>query len=137
MPDAQPLYMFEITSDVRDYECDMQGIVNNAVYLNYLEHARHEFIRERGVVFARLIKRGIQPVMAEMNIRYLKSLVSNDRYTVRLTMSHANGLVVFKGDIYRTTDEALCIKSTAKIAILQDGQLIVGGPIEKLIARLA
>ncbi|MBU2223338.1 MAG: acyl-CoA thioesterase, partial [Gammaproteobacteria bacterium] len=31
--------VFSVDFKVRDYECDMQGIVNNAVYFNYLEHA--------------------------------------------------------------------------------------------------
>ena len=35
--------VFELKMSVRDYECDLQGIVNNAVYQNYLEHARHQF----------------------------------------------------------------------------------------------
>lgn len=32
--------VFRIDLKVRDYECDLQGIVNNGVYFNYLEHAR-------------------------------------------------------------------------------------------------
>lgn len=34
---------FELEMQVRDYECDMEGIVNNAIYQHYLEHTRHEF----------------------------------------------------------------------------------------------
>ena len=33
-------YIFETRLDVRDYECDIQGIVNNANYLHYTEHTR-------------------------------------------------------------------------------------------------
>ena len=31
-------YIFETRMEVRDYECDIQGIVNNANYLHYTEH---------------------------------------------------------------------------------------------------
>ena len=44
-------YCFELEMKVRDYECDMQGIVNNANYQHYLEHARHEFLQSTGTAF--------------------------------------------------------------------------------------
>ena len=43
---------------VRDYECDLQGIVNNANYQHYLEHTRHEFLLSTGVSFAALHEQG-------------------------------------------------------------------------------
>jgi acyl-CoA thioester hydrolase len=50
---------FRIEFQVRDYELDMQGIVNNGVYFNYLEHARHEYLLAKGVDFAALTRDGI------------------------------------------------------------------------------
>jgi len=47
-------YKFSLHMQVRDYECDIQGIVNNAVYQNYFEHTRHEFIKSAGLNFADL-----------------------------------------------------------------------------------
>ena len=44
----------ELEMKVRDYECDLQGIVNNANYQHYLEHTRHEFLTSVGVSFAAL-----------------------------------------------------------------------------------
>ena len=43
-------FNFELELQVRDYECDIQGIVNNAVYQNYLEHCRHKFLNFAGLV---------------------------------------------------------------------------------------
>ena len=43
---------------VRNYECDANGHVNNAVYLNYLETARVDFLRSVGVTYRELRARG-------------------------------------------------------------------------------
>ena len=67
---------------VRDYECDMQGVVNNAVYQNYLEHARHEFLKTRGLDFARLTADGIIVVVVRAEIDFLRSLRSGDAFEV-------------------------------------------------------
>ena len=44
---------------VRDYECDIEGIVNNANYLHYIEHTRHLFLKERGLSFAEMHNKGV------------------------------------------------------------------------------
>ena len=51
-------YIYELRLKVRDYECDLQGIVNNANYQHYIEHTRHEFLRSENVSFADLHNRG-------------------------------------------------------------------------------
>ncbi|TDO96790.1 acyl-CoA thioester hydrolase [Marinomonas balearica] len=70
---------------VRDYECDMQGIVNNAVYQNYLEHARHEFIKTKGLNFAELTSQGIHLVVTRAEVDYKASLRSGMIATVLTT----------------------------------------------------
>ena len=67
---------------VRDYECDMQGIVNNAVYQNYLEHARHEYLLERNLDFAKITREGVHLVVIRAEIDYKKPLKSGDRFMV-------------------------------------------------------
>jgi acyl-CoA thioester hydrolase len=74
--------LFTCQMAVRDYECDMQGVVNNAVYQNYLEHARHEFLKAHGLDFARLTQDGITVVVVRAEIDYLRSLRSGDVFNV-------------------------------------------------------
>ena len=81
-------YKHELEFKVRDYECDMQGVVNNSVYQNYLEHARHEFLQSRGINFAELTAAGINLVVTRAELDYKKSLASNDRFVVRSRLRH-------------------------------------------------
>ena len=78
--------VLETQFDVRDYECDLQGIVNNAVYQNYLEHSRHLFLKKCGIDFAEITVQGIHLVVAEAHLKYKKSLVSGDSFTVHTSV---------------------------------------------------
>ena len=69
---------------VRDYECDLQGIVNHAVYLNYLEHCRHRFLQSVGGDFVRLVGQGIDLVVTRAEVDYKKPLRAGDRFAVEL-----------------------------------------------------
>ena len=67
---------------VRDYECDLQGIVNNANYQNYLEHARHQFLLSRGIDFVALSNSGYDLVVTRVELDYKFPLKPDDRFTV-------------------------------------------------------
>ena len=69
-------YIFELEMQVRDYECDMEGIVNNAIYQHYLEHTRHEFLLSAGISFAQLHEQGIDPVVARLTMAFKTPLKS-------------------------------------------------------------
>ena len=73
---------FSVEFKVRDYECDMQGIVNNGVYFNYLEHARHEFLLAKGIDFAQLARDKINLVVVRSEMDYKASLTSGDQFIV-------------------------------------------------------
>ena len=74
--------IFSLEMKVRDYECDMQGLVNNAVYQNYLEWARHEFLLSRGLSFADLTARGVIIVVTHAELDYRQSLRTGDSFVV-------------------------------------------------------
>lgn len=105
-------YLSELEFIVRDYECDLQGVVNNANYQHYLEHARHEFLISRGISFSDLHDQGIDLTVTKVEIEYKYPLRSRDRFVVRSTIrKEGNIRLAFFQDIYRIPDEKLIVKA--------------------------
>ena len=116
-------YIFETAFKVRDYECDIQGIVNNSVYQNYLEHTRHEFLKHGGQDFAKMAKEGITPVVYRIEIDYKFPLKSGDEFICRLNMKKEGNLkVIFNQDIYRKIDNKLIVKAKVIAVVLKNGR---------------
>jgi acyl-CoA thioester hydrolase len=107
-------YCFELEFGVRDYECDLQGVVNNAVYLNYLEHTRHEYLKTLGLDFAGLHRQGCDLVLTRCELDFRAPLRSGDRFAVRLNLERESRLrFAFLQDIYRLPDERLVLQAKA------------------------
>jgi len=103
---------FKIELEVRDYECDMEGIVNNAVYMHYLEHARHGFLKHKGFEFAELTKTGIQLVVIRIEADYLYPLRSGDKFIVTASAERVSKLRFgFLQDIFRLPDNKPILKA--------------------------
>ena len=105
-------YPFRQEFQVRDYECDMQGHVNHAVYLNYLEHCRHEFIKTLGLNFAELVRRGVSLVIIRVEVDYKYSLQSGDRFMVGVSIERVSPLRYrFIQDIYLLPENKLVLRA--------------------------
>lgn len=74
-------YIFKLSMKVRDYECDLQGVVNNANYQHYLEHTRHEFLESLGENFGAMHEKGIDAFVSRVDIQYKTPLRSGDTFT--------------------------------------------------------
>lgn len=116
-------YDFELRMKVRDYECDLQGIVNNANYQHYIEHTRHEFLLSRGISFAALHEQGIDAVVARLNMAFKHPLRSGDEFISRLALRKDGLRYVFQQDIYRYPDEKPVIKATVDAVCVVNGKL--------------
>ena len=116
-------YIFETKMMVRDYECDIEGIVNNANYLHYAEHTRHLFLKACGLSFAEMHQKGVDAVVARMNLQFKTPLSCDDEFVSRLGL-HKEGIrYVFNQDIYRASDEKLCFRGVIEIVCLVNGKL--------------
>jgi acyl-CoA thioester hydrolase len=110
MTEEKPPYNLKFV--VRDYECDLQGVVNNANYQHYLEHARHEFLISKGVSFVELHDEGTDLIVTKVEIEYKYPLKSRDEFFVTVDIRReGNVRILFIQDIYRLPDLKLIVKS--------------------------
>jgi acyl-CoA thioester hydrolase len=116
-------YIYELKMKVRDYECDLQGIVNNANYQHYLEHTRHEFLTSVGASFAELHRQGVDPVVARISMAFKTPLKSGDNFLSRLYLKKEGIKYVFYQDIYRESDNRLAVKSVVETVCVINGRL--------------
>jgi len=116
---------FSIELTVRDYELDMQGIVNNSVYQNYLEHARHEFLHHQGIDFADLTERGVILVVKSITMDFKNSLKSKDKFKVVVeTYKEGHLKLVFKQTIIRLSDNKVALTANVTGVCLINGRLV-------------
>ena len=108
---------------VRDYECDIEGIVNNANYLHYTEHTRHLFLKECGLSFAEMHRKGVDAVVARMNLQYKTPLRCDDEFISCLNLKKEGLRYVFYQDIFRLPDMKVTVKATVESVCVVNGRL--------------
>lgn len=116
-------FIFEHEMKVRDYECDLQGIVNNANYQHYIEHTRHEYLNSRNISFAKLHEDGIDAVVARITMSFKVPLKSGDEFISKLAVQKEGIKYVFYQNIYRKSDMKLVLKAVVDTVTLINGHL--------------
>ena len=103
----------ERSFQVRTYECDSYGHVNNANYLNYLEYARYELLKDIGFDYQKAIDAGYGVFIARIEIDYKRPAVTDDCLTIKtwpLKKGAASGILA--QEISRGTDIIIEAKVT-------------------------
>lgn len=118
-------YIYELAIKVRDYEVDAEGIVNNANYLHYMEHTRHEFCEAAGLSFRRMHELGLDPVVSRIEVRYIKSLGLGDNMVSKLGLRRRGPVFVFTQDIFTPEGEPV-VKATVEIVSFENGRISRG-----------
>ena len=120
-------YHHTLQFEVRDYELDMLGMINNSVYQNYLEHARHKFIKTIGIDFAAMYHEGFRLIVVRSEIDYKHILESGDQFIVKSSLVRVSrARFGFYQDIFKEPEGnvvleakiiASCISSTGRPTI--------------------
>ena len=126
-------YIFELEMKVRDYECDLQGVVNNSNYQRYMEHTRHEFLETLGENFALMHEKGIDAFVSRVEIKFKQSLQTGDKFLSCMNIRREGVKLLFDQDIYRMSDHALAAYGTVECVIVEKGKLTRGEYFDKLI----
>ncbi|MEV6402046.1 MULTISPECIES: acyl-CoA thioesterase [Streptomyces] len=104
---------FSVRVTVRGYETDVQGHLNQSVYINYAEHARWSLLQAAGITQAGLIGRGIGPVALETTIRYKRELLAGDEVDVTCVFAWGGGKTFRIEQIIRRTDGTVAAELSA------------------------
>jgi acyl-CoA thioester hydrolase len=121
---------YSLEFKVRDYECDLQGVVNNANYQHYLEHARHEYLISRGISFVQLHDEGIDLIVTKAEIEYKFPLRSLDKFIVTVSIQReGNARLLFIQEIFRLPDMKLIIKGKVTGVATRKGRPVPPGDL--------
>lgn len=128
-------YDFEMSLGVRDYEVDSQGIVNNAVYLHYMEHTRHEFCREAGASFREMQEHGIDPVVRHIEVEYISSLGLGETMVSKLSLERKGPRFIFVQDIFHADGLSPVVHGVVTIVSLENGRLSRGDAMAEAFSQ--
>src|ERR1035437_10078595 len=105
-------HLYNLKFVVRDYECDLQGVVNNANYQHYLEHASHRFLISKGISIVQLHDEGVDLIVTKVEIEYKFPLRSSDEFMVTVEIQReGNARILFVQDIFSLPDLKLVVKA--------------------------
>lgn len=128
-------YIYTLEMETRDYECDIQGIVNNANYQHYLEVTRHKWIQSEGFSFGEWHDQGIDVVVREINLKYKQSLKGGEAFLSCLNVKRDGARFIFEQDIYRKSDLKLCIEARVETVSIVNGRISRGDEVGSLLSK--
>lgn len=131
--DKNKKYCFVMEMEVRDYELDCEQIVNNAVYLHYMEHTRHKFCEDAGLSFIEMHNRGIDAVVRRIEVEYKTSLRGGDRFISGLRLERKGPRFIFHQDIIKPNGEIVA-EGVVTVVVLDGGKLSRGNELAEIFA---
>ena len=114
---------------VRSYELDSFGHVNNAVYLQYLEYARCEYMRQRELSFNDFKKWNATPYVVQVEIQYKSSSRADDELQIEAIISEwGRGSFVMDYTVFNQTTSKMAATAQMKFAFVNSDEKIIAIP---------
>lgn len=117
--------MSTVTIDVRVRyaECDPMGYVHHSVYPVWFEMARTELLRQAGVIYAEVERRGeMYIVVARLNLSFRRPARYDDELTVTAKLDRAGGAKIEHRYEVRRGEELLCTGQTTLACVDRQGR---------------
>jgi acyl-CoA thioester hydrolase len=106
---------------VRFGETDAMGIAHHGSYVSYLEVARIEWLRRRGVSYGTWATQGIHLAVVELNVRYRAPARFDEELDVEAKLTEAGAASVrFDYRLVRASDSVLCAEGFTRLACVDD-----------------
>jgi acyl-CoA thioester hydrolase len=122
---------------VRFDETDLMGIVHHARYLSYMEIARVEWLRRRGVSYADWTQRGVHLPVVEVSVRYRAPAHFDEELDVETSLGEVRAASVrFDFQLVRVHDRVLCAEGWTRLAHV-DGRHSLRRITKEIVAELA
>ena len=100
-------YMSIFRLEVRSYELDIYNHVNNAVYINWLEHARSKLLQDKGLDYISITKAwGVRFMTVRTEIDYRRQLMLADQVEVHTSVTKiGNTSFTLRQDVFRQGED--------------------------------
>ena len=122
---------YSFKTDVRGYELDSYGHVNNAVYISYTEQARWQILKDTGL-FESFINRNLLLVVTETTIRYMRELKLFDQIDIKTRIKFEAPYLVFHHTILNATHKEKSAKAIVKTLLIDKERIPQDIPNELL-----
>jgi acyl-CoA thioester hydrolase len=118
---------------VRFYETDLMGIVHHGSYVAYLEVARVEWLRRRGVAYAEWARHGLHLAVVDLSLQYRAPARFDDEIDVEATLADRRAASIrFDYRLLRVADGALLAEGSTRLACVDDA-----GTLRRLRGEMA
>ncbi len=117
---------------VRFGETDLMGITHHASYVGYMEVARVEWLRRRGLTYAGWVHRGVHLPVVSLSLTYRAPARFDDELAIETVLGEVRAASLrFDYRMLRTADGMLCAEGSTRLACV-DG----GGGVRRISAEM-